>query len=154
MTRVLVAGIGNIFFGDDGFGVEVARRLADAPPAGARVADFGIRALHLAYDLLAPIELCIVADCMPRGDRPGTLYVLEPDVEAEPAEVGAGHGLSLPAVFSAVRQLGGRPPRTLVVGCEPEDTGPGIGLSDRVSAAVPHAIDLIHRLVHSSEASP
>ena len=152
MTRVLVAGVGNVFFGDDAFGVEVARQLALAPPDGARVADFGIRARHLAYELLSPFQLCVVADCMPRGGEPGTLYVVEPDVDGTTGSVSDAHAMSLPTVFAAVRELGGRLPRTLIVGCEPEVVDPGMGLSARVASAVPAAIQLIRDLITSHEA--
>ena len=122
MTRALIAGIGNLLFGDDGFGVEVARRLAAAPPAEATVADFGIRATHLAFELLAPRALFIAVDCMPRGGDVGLEDVERArraaDPTADPAAAGlaSGHGMSLPAVFAAVRQLGGQMPPTLIVG--------------------------------------
>jgi hydrogenase maturation protease len=147
VTRVLVAGVGNIFFGDDAFGVEVARQLAATPPADARVADFGIRAIHFAYELLEPIDLCVVADCMPRGGAPGTLYVVEPEAEELAGAVADAHAMNLPTVFAAVRELGGRLPRVLVVGCEPEAIDPGIGLSASVARAVPGAIEMIRDLV-------
>ncbi len=149
MTRVLVAGIGNVFFGDDAFGVEVVRQLAERPPPDARIADFGIRARHLAYELLEPFELCIVVDCMPRGGPPGTLYVLEPSVDEVPGALADGHGMNVAIVFSAVRELGGRMPRTLVVGCEPASIEPGMGLTDAVARAVPGAADLVRELVTS-----
>src|SRR6516225_7125141 len=86
--RILVAGIGNIFLGDDAFGVEVARRLAARPqPDGVRVADFGIRGIDLTYALLDGYETVILVDATPRGGQPGTLYVIEPDVGG-PAESG------------------------------------------------------------------
>jgi hydrogenase maturation protease len=144
---ILVAGIGNVFFGDDGFGVEVARRLVAMPPSDARVADFGIRAIHFAYELLDQRDLCIVVDCMGRGGAPGTLYVVEPAVEDFAGGFADAHGMNLPVVFSAVRELGGTLPRLLVVGCEPEAIEPGIGLSPTVAQAVPAAIDLIHDLL-------
>lgn len=148
MTRVLVAGIGNIFFGDDGFGVEVARRLAGAPPPDARVADFGIRALHLAYELLEPLDLFVAVDCMPRGGAPGTLYVIEAETDgAAAAAVADAHGMNLPVVFAAVRELGGRMPRTLVIGCEPASTEPALGLSPAVAAAIPAATELVREVV-------
>ena len=155
MTRALIAGVGNIFFGDDAFGVEVACQLALAPPADTKVADFGIRARHLAYELLAPLSLCVVADCMPRGGAPGTLYVLEPDVTDVTGSVADAHAMNLPTVFAAVRELGGRLPRTLIVGCEPEAVEPGMGLSASVASAVPLAVQLIRDLLnHPHEATP
>lgn len=147
MTRALIAGIGNIFFGDDGFGVEVARRLAVAPPPDSRVGDFGIRAIHLAFELLDPVELCIVADCMPRGGAPGSLYLLEPELDAVDGSVADAHGMNLPVVFAAVRDLGGRMPRTFVIGCEPAHTDAALGLSPSVAAAVPAALDMIREVV-------
>ncbi len=152
MTRILVAGIGNLFFGDDAFGTEVARRLAADPPEGARVADFGIRTIHLAYELLEPLDLCVVVDCMARGGAPGTLYVIEPELDdALPGVAADAHAMNVPLVLSAVRDLGGALPRTVVVGCEPVSTEPGIGLSAIVASAVPGAIDLIRDLVASSQ---
>src|SRR5512140_859755 len=149
MNRALIAGVGNLFFG-----VEVARQLAGSPPTNATVTDFGIRALHFAYELLNPVSLCIVADCMPRGGDPGTLYVLEPELDGATAtSIADGHGMSLPVVFSAVRELGGVVPRVLVVGCEPEMTELGVGLSPSVRRAVPAAVELIRELVitHNNE---
>lgn len=152
MRRVLIAGIGNVFFGDDGFGVEVARQLGRAALPGARVADFGIRAVHLAYELLSPLDLLVVADCMSRGGAPGTLYVVEPD-QAPPLAFGDAHGMSLPLVFSTLAQLGGALPPTRIVGCEPERIEPGLGLSERVARAIPGAIELIHDLLSTQEAA-
>ncbi len=155
MTRVLIAGIGNVFFGDDAFGVEVARQLALAPPSGAKVGDFGIRARDLAYELLAPFALCVVADCMPRGGAPGTLYVLEPDLAEVTGSLTDAHAMNLSTVFAAVRELGGTPPPTLIVGCEPQAVEVGMGLSAAVAAAVPAALELIRDLITSSrEATP
>jgi hydrogenase maturation protease len=143
---ILVAGIGNMFFGDDGFGVAVAHRLAGSPPRSSRVEDYGIRALHLAFALLDAPDLCIIADCMARGGAPGTLYVVEPDLGVQ-GTVPDAHGMNLPIVFAAVRELGGAMPRTLVVGCEPADIEPRIGLSPVVESAIPAAIELIRELV-------
>lgn len=155
MTPVLVAGVGNLFFGDDAFGVEVARRLAVEPPPAARVLDIGIRAVHLAYELLAPHALCIVIDCARRGGAPGTLYVIEPEADPPAGGIASAHGMNLPVVFSTVRELGGHLPRTLIVGCEPADLEPGIGLSPEVARAVPEAVELVRELIttHHEETS-
>jgi hydrogenase maturation protease len=147
-ARVLVAGIGNVFLGDDGFGVEVARRLTEAPlPAGAEVTDVGIRALHLAFALLDRPELLVVVDACSRGGPPGTVYVIEPEVADAPSDVADAHGMSLPAVFAALRGLGGTPPRTLLVGCEPAFVGEGMGLTPPVAQALPGALAIVHRLI-------
>jgi hydrogenase maturation protease len=147
--RALVAGIGNIFFGDDGFGVEVVRRLAGEPlPAGIAVIDFGIRSVHLAFQLLEPVELLIVADCMARDGEPGTLYVLEPALDDDEADVlEGGHGMSLLAVFAQVRAMGGQLPPIRIVGCEPARIEAGIGLSPIVEAAIPAALRLIRDVI-------
>ena len=148
--RVLVAGVGNIFLGDDGFGVEVARRLAGEPlPEGARVRDFGIRGIHLAYQLLEGFDMLILVDALSRGEAPGTLYVFEPD-EADAPEAETfldAHGLDPASVLAMVRLLGGALGRTLVVGCEPGEIVERIGLSPPVSQAVDEAVRLVQRLV-------
>ena len=148
MNRILIAGIGNVFFGDDGFGVEVAQRLGGTPPPDATVADYGIRAVHLAFELLAPYEACIVADCMPRGGQPGTLYVVEPELDGR-ATLPDAHGIDLSSVLDTVREIGGTVPPILIVGCEPESISPGMQLSASVEAAVPGAIALIRELVEN-----
>lgn len=148
--RVLVAGVGNVFLGDDGFGVEVARRLAGEPPAGARVRDFGIRGIHLAYQLLEGFDMLILVDAMARGEAPGTLYVVEPeqrDATPEPETFLDAHGLDPASVLAMVRLLGGDLGRTLVVGCEPAEIVERIGLSAPVSQAVDEAVRLVRRLV-------
>jgi hydrogenase maturation protease len=153
---VLVAGVGNVFFGDDGFGVEVARKLAgtlaEGPlPAGTRVLELGIRAVHFAFELLEPIDLLIVADCVARGGSPGTLYVVEPEREPAPEVLADAHGMNLSVVFATLQQLGGTLPPTRIVGCEPATIEPGIGLSPVVTRAIPGAIDLIHDLIARQE---
>jgi hydrogenase maturation protease len=147
MTSVLVAGTGNVFRGDDGFGVEVVRRLARMPiPPGVTVRDYGIRALHLAYALLEPVDLLIVVDAASRGEPPGTLYLIEPDGLGlgEPTDP---HGMSLSAVFASVQALGGALPRVLVVGCEPADLGETMALSEPVERAVEPALRMIHEVL-------
>lgn len=150
--NVLVAGIGNVFFGDDGFGVAVAGRLAREPlPPGARVADFGIRGVHLAFELLDPPELLVLVDATPRGGAPGTLYVIDPEVEpsvVEDARADA-HAMDPGAVLVAVRQMTGTLPRTRIVGCEPADVGEGMELSEPVKRAIEPAIAMIRRLIEN-----
>jgi len=152
--RVLVAGIGNIFLGDDGFGVEVAQRLLrESFPEGVRVADFGIRGLHLAYELLDGYDLAILIDAAPRGGVPGTLYVIEPDLE-EPSGVAAaeapaldGHGMDPVAVLAMARTLGGDLGRILFVGCEPAEIEERIGLSEPIAGVVEDAVRVVRELV-------
>jgi len=154
-ARILVAGVGNIFFGDDAFGVEVARRLARRElPEGVRVVDFGIRGLDLTYALLDGYEAVILVDATPRGGRPGTLYVLDITAGAAPAE-GAppieAHGMDPLKVLRLAAAMGGRVGRLLVVGCEPEPSADAdemrAGLSDAVAAAAEEAVPLIESLV-------
>jgi hydrogenase maturation protease len=152
--RILVAGVGNIFFGDDAFGVEVVRRLARRGlPEEVRVVDFGIRGLDLTYALLDGYEAVILVDATPRGGRPGTLYVLQPTAEV-PAVGGEPtldtHGLDPVKVLRLAATMGGRVERLLVVGCEPapaEGDDFRDGLSDAVKAAVDEAVPLIESLV-------
>jgi hydrogenase maturation protease len=130
MTRVLVAGIGNIFLGDDGFGVEVVQRLAQrAWPAGVRVADFGIRGYDLALALADDDVTAILVDALPRGGTPGTLYVVEPDLDRLAGTAGVDpHSLDPVQVLRFAKTLGGRPRRVLVVGCEPATLGEAVRL--------------------------
>lgn len=146
--RVLVAGVGNLFLGDDGFGPEAARRLAARPlPPGVEVVDYGIRGMHLAYDLLAGYDTLVIVDAVPRGGRPGDVVVLEVGDE----DLGTGdfdaHGMEPTAMLASLGALGGRLPRTLVVGCEPADVGERIGLSPPVAAAVDRAVELVTGLL-------
>lgn len=148
MSRVLVAGVGNIFLGDDGFGVEVVRRLASDPPPGGRVVDFGIRGIQLAYELLDGYDAFVLVDALARGGAPGTLYVLEPKMPEEmPASLLDAHGLDPASVLSMMRMLGGRVERAIVVGCEPASIDEGIGLSAPVEAAVEEALNVVRTVV-------
>lgn len=145
--RALVAGIGNVFLSDDGFGVEVARRLAGRPiPEDARVEDFGIRGIHLAYELLEGYDTLVLVDAVPMGEAAGTLALIEP--EGPP---GAGdpvtpavdaHTMSPDVVLATLSRLGGAIRRVLVVGCQPAVLDEGMGLSPAVAAAVGPAADL------------
>jgi hydrogenase maturation protease len=148
---VLVAGVGNVFLGDDGFGVEVARRLSEVDlPAHVRVADYGIRGMHLAYDLAgARHELTVLVDATQRGDPPGTLYVVELDAEPDPelAPLLDAHGMQPHVVVGMVGVLGGDPGRVLLIGCEPADLDHGMGLSPPVAHAVGTAVAMVRDLV-------
>jgi len=152
--RILVAGIGNIFLGDDAFGVEVARRLAARElPRGVRVTDFGIRGYDLAYALLEGYETTILIDACPRGEPAGTLYVIEPDLEnlggPEEGPVEA-HSMNPLNVLRLAQSMGGGLKRILLVGCEPETLGPEegqMGLSKPIEAAVDEAVKLVEALV-------
>ncbi len=153
--RILVAGIGNIFLGDDAFGVEVAQRLAQrAWPEGVSVTDFGIRGFDLAYAILDDYDATIMVDATPRGGEPGTLYVIEPDLQAlsESNEMEfETHGMDPVQVLYLVKTFGGQPRRVLVVGCEPATFGPEegqMGLSEPVAAALDEAAALVESLVH------
>lgn len=152
--KLLVAGVGNIFLGDDAFGVEVAKRLAGRPlPGNVGVADFGIRSYDLAYALMDDWELAILVDALPRGGKPGTLYTLEPEVPLASATALSPdpHTMNPAAVLQLVSALGGRLSRILVVGCEPATVEPDpegkIGLSPPVAAAVDEAVSMIEELI-------
>jgi hydrogenase maturation protease len=155
--RTLVAGVGNIFFGDDGFGVEVARRLAEcALPDGVTVADYGISGMHLAYDLSEGFDNAILIDATPRGGTPGTVYVLEPEGPAGPrgtqfdSALFDAHGMQPDVVLGMLGMLGAHAGRMLVVGCEPASCDPGIGLSAPVAAAVAEAVRTVLDLLGPS----
>ncbi len=153
--RILVAGVGNIFLGDDAFGVEVVQRLARRPlPPEVRVVDFGIRGLDLTYALLDGYETVLLVDATPRGGTPGTLYVLEPDVSGPPegaAAVLETHSMDPVKVLRLAAVMGGRVGRLLVVGCEPapldEADDMQMGMSDAVRAAVDEAVVLVESLI-------
>jgi hydrogenase maturation protease len=145
---VLVAGIGNVFLTDDGFGSEVARRLAGGRlPAGVRVVDYGIRGMHLAYDLLDGYDALIVVDSLPGKGSPGDLTVLE----VGPDDLGDGefdaHAMAPVSVLASLGQLGGTLPATFVVGCQPADLSEGMGLTPAVQAAVDPAVELVHEVL-------
>jgi hydrogenase maturation protease len=141
-SRILVAGIGNIFFGDDGFGPEVIQRgCAALAGSDVRVVDYGIRGMHLAYDLLEEWAGLILVDAVPNQGAAGTLHVFEADHEALTATAGLdAHSMDPGAVFASLQALGGNPPYTVVVGCEVDNIDDGMGLSDAVAAAVPAAV--------------
>ena len=149
MQPILVAGIGNLFLSDDGFGPEVARHLAadDTMPDDVRVVDYGIRGMHLAYDLLDGCAALVIVDAIPGEGEPGDVVVLE----VGPDDVGTSeldaHGMDPLAVLGSLQALGGTLPPTFVVGCQPTSVEEGIGLSPPVEAAVPIAADAVRRVI-------
>lgn len=154
--RILIAGIGNIFLGDDGFGCEVLRRLMGRTwPDGVSVIDFGIRGFDLAYALMDGYDVTILVDATPRGGHPGTLYTIEPDLaeldSLEPqAMMVETHGMNPMKVLGMVKAMGGEFKRILLVGCEPATFGPEegqMGLSEPVEAAVDEAASMVESLV-------
>ena len=153
-ARILVAGIGNIFLGDDGFGVEVIRRLSSIEmPAGVRVVDFGIRGFDLAYALQDGYETTILVDAYPHGQSPGTVSLVEPDLsklgEAQPDVVDA-HGMNPLNVIRMAVAMHGKLNNILLVGCEPATFGPEegqMGLSETVQAAVDEAVNMVVSVV-------
>lgn len=150
---VLVAGIGNIFLGDDGFGVDVIKELEQADlPSWVQIADYGISGMHLAYDLMGGYDTTILIDAMPRGEAPGTVFLLEPDAMSDlPVNPAVdGHGMQPDAVFRLLKLLGGDAGRVLVVGCEPGCVDERIGLSPAVAAAVSQAVRVVVDLAWGS----
>ena len=149
---VLVAGIGNIFQSDDAFGVEVALRLrAVELPDGVRVEDYGIRGVHLAYELLDGYDALILVDALPMGEPPGTLVVMEPELDAPAGEDGApvidAHTMSPDVVLGTLARLGGHVERIYVLGCQPANLQEGMALSPPVAAAIDGAVEMCIELV-------
>ncbi|MGR8012049.1 hydrogenase maturation protease [Streptomyces hypolithicus] len=158
--RTLVAGIGNIFLGDDGFGVETVRQLAALElPEHVDVVDIGVRGVHLAYQLLDGYDTLVMVDATARGGAPGTVYLIDagtPEAVEPQNALLDGHRMTPDAVLALLGTLcagtGGVPPgRTLVVGCEPACVEEGMGLSAPVAAAVPAAVRLVLDLVRENE---
>jgi hydrogenase maturation protease len=162
-TRLLVAGVGNIFLADDAFGPEVIRALERSPlPPEVRVRDFGIRGLDLAYELLDGYDVVVLVDAAERGHRPGTLSLIEPE-PPDPALAAAppeAHGMDPVKVLALATHLGDGPlPRVLVLACEPqlrprgdEDIVPGV--SAPVRDAVDRAVEALHSMVPVLLADP
>jgi hydrogenase maturation protease len=149
-SRILIAGIGNIFLGDDGFGPEVLRHVCGRVdgPDGVCATDYGIGGMHLAYDLLEDWDALVLVDAIPNRGSPGTVHVFEADHESSDAPAGLdAHGMDPATVFASLRALGGTPPRTIVVGCEVADIADGMGLSEPVEAAVPEAVRAVESAV-------
>jgi hydrogenase maturation protease len=170
MTSILVAGIGNVFLGDDGFGVEVVRRLharrSEAWPPDVRVIDYGIRGIDLYYALLDGVDLAILVDATHRDGPPGTLYAIEPSTkdasegfkgDASPVMI-SPHDLDPAKVLQAVEAMGGEVGRIVLIACEPESLGSEegqegrMGLSEPVAAAVNEAVETIETMIENTQA--
>src|ERR1700722_17794132 len=158
---ILIACIGNIFLGDDAFGVEVARALAARSlPANVKLVDFGIRGWDLTYSLMEDHDAVILVDAVLRGQPPGTLYLIEPDTndteggtEISPQDIQLdAHNLDPAKVLRLAASLGGKQNRILLVGCEPtpmdSEQDMAMELSDAVQAAVPEAVNMIESLLN------
>ncbi len=150
--KILVAGIGNIFLGDDAFGVEVARRISSQQmPDGVTVADFGIRSYDLAYTLMEDWDHVILVDAVPRGGQPGTVYVIEPDLDDLGHPDLDAHTMNPVSVLRMVQALGGNVKNIIVVGCEPatvETSADGqFALSEPVKASLDEAIRAIREII-------
>jgi hydrogenase maturation protease len=154
--RILVAGIGNIFLGDDAFGCDVVRKLLQrAWPDNVRVVDFGIRGFDLVFALLEGYDITILIDATPRGEKPGTVYTIEPEVGeidtiGEQEAMVETHGMNPMRVLSMVKAMGGQFKKILLVGCEPATFGPEegqMGLSAPVAAAVEYGVRVVEELV-------
>lgn len=151
--RILIAGIGNIFLGDDAFGSEVARRLSGLPE-NVTVRDFGIRGYDLAYALLDGYDVTILVDAAPRGETPGTLYVIEPDISDDDTNAAQpaldAHAMSPVSVLRLAANMGPISGRVLLIGCEPASLGGEdgeMGLSEPVSEAATEAVEIVKKLV-------
>jgi hydrogenase maturation protease len=148
-VRILVAGIGNIFLGDDGFGSEVVRHVpVRQDDSGVRAVDYGIGGMHLAYDLLDEWDALVLVDAVPNRGSPGALHIFEADHESHSVTAALDvHSMDPAAVFDSLKAMGGKPPYTVVVGCEVASVDEGIGLSAAVASAVPRAIDAVKEVV-------
>jgi hydrogenase maturation protease len=152
-VNVLVAGIGNIFLSDDGFGVEVVKHIdVTRWPEDVRkdvtVSDFGIRGVHLSYELLNDYDALVLIDAMPLGEAPGTVVTFEPDVESIDATSVDAHSMSPAVVLGLLAGMGADLPHVVVVGCQPLTLEEGMGLSDAVMAAVAPAAEAVVQVVH------
>jgi hydrogenase maturation protease len=155
-AKILVAGVGNIFLGDDAFGVEVARSLSRRRlPGNVTVKDFGIRGFDLAYTLLDPWDAVIIVDALPRGEAAGTLYVVETNLAgmgspASPDMAINPHGMDPVRVLNLAASMGTISAQVLILGCEPHDFGDELegrmGLSPPVQAAVEEASNMVEEL--------
>ncbi len=161
LRSILIAGVGNAWLRDDGFGGEVARRLSELDlPAGVSVMDAGTGGLDLAYEVMRGYDALVILDVSPQGGEPGTLYVMEPDEEAVPGGIEDGdvinpHAMDPQTVLRFVKSVGAWPGKVVVIACEPEEVSEmGWGLSERVQGAVGRAVTLVMETVDELQAGP
>ena len=159
LRSILIAGVGNAWLRDDGFGGEVARRLsAVSLPSGVSVMDAGTGGLDLAYEVMRGYDALVILDVSPQGGEPGTLYVMEPDEAAVPSGIEDGdvinpHAMDPQTVLRFVKSVGAWPGRVVVIACEPENVAEmGWGLSERVRGAVDRAVALVFETVEDLRA--
>jgi hydrogenase maturation protease len=158
--KILIAGIGNIFLGDDAFGVEFVNRMRKRPlPENVSLIDFGVRSYDLAYALMQDWDLVILVDAICRGDKPGTLFTIRPDLPREEGTVAIdAHAMNPVAALRLVKTLGGRIAPLLVVGCEPATVEPNpdgnFVLSKQVDAAIDQAIAMVEQLIIRASTVP
>lgn len=152
--RVMVAGVGNMFMSDDGFGGEVVKKMRQKnQPEGVEIRDFGTGGLKLAYDLMRGYDALILIDSSSRDEEPGTLYVIEPkeeDFNTDLEESGPinPHDMDPVTVLRFVKSVGAWPARIVIIGCEPENVEDfEVGLSDPVLAAVDKAAELVQETI-------
>jgi hydrogenase maturation protease len=161
LRSILVAGVGNAWLRDDGFGGEVARRLSDRElPGGVSVMDAGTGGLDLAYEVMRGYDALVILDVSQQGGEPGTLYVMEPDQESvqggiEDGETINPHGMDPQTVLRFVKSIGAWPGRVVVIACEPAEVEEmGWGLSETVSEAVDRAVNLVLETLNDLRANP
>ena len=159
LRSILIAGVGNAWLRDDGFGGEVARRLSTLElPDGVSVMDAGTGGLDLAYEVMRGYDALVILDVSPQGGEPGTLYVMEPDEETVAGQIEDGdvinpHAMDPQTVLRFVKSVGAWPGKVVVIACEPEDVSEmGWGLSDRVQGAVGRAVSLVLETVEELRA--
>jgi hydrogenase maturation protease len=161
LRKILIAGVGNAWLRDDGFGGEVARRLEQRSlPEGVVVMDAGTGGLDLAYEVMRGYDALVILDVSRQGGEPGTLYVMEPDEESvsggiEDGEVINPHGMDPQTVLRFVKSIGAWPGRVMVIACEPADVEEvGWGLTEQVNEAVDRAVTLVVETVEELRSEP
>ncbi len=159
--QILVAAVGNMFLGDDGFGGEVAKRLQERSLApGVQVVDFGTGGLDLAYEVMRGYDALVLVDVSRQGGEPGTLYVMEVDEDSVEGEIEDGavidpHGMDPRTVLRFVKAVGGWPGKVVVVACEPAQVEElGIGLSAAVASAIEKAVEVVEEQLVELQAIP